>query len=296
MGKILVSGLVNLETSAKVDRFPIEYSPIDYPFFGVETCVSGVGFNVAKALKTLGSKADLISEIGDDLGGEMVVSQAKKDGIDPSHLLVCPGCKTAESVVLVDKEGKRKIYCDLKDLQEKEPLTGRDIDLEKYSLAVLTNINFNRRLLDEAKGKGIIIATDVHLISSLDDSYNRDFMEKADILFFSNEGILGREGDFMREVFGRYHNEIIVCGCGKEGALLYIGKADRFHFEKAVAPRGIVSTVGAGDALFSAFLHFYNKGLNPEECLHKAVLFAGVKISEAGGSSGFISEQELASL
>lgn len=296
MGKILVSGLVNLETSVKVDRFPIEYRPIDYPFFGVETCVSGVGFNVAKALTTLGSEVDLLSQIGDDLAGEMVVSQAKKDEIDPSHLLVCPDHKTAESVVLVDQEGKRKIYCDLKDLQDKEPLTESDVSLEKYSLAVLTNINFNRRLLGAAKARKILVAADVHLVSSLDDSYNRDFMEKADILFFSNEGIIGREGDFMKEVYERYHNAVIVCGCGKEGALLYIGKENRFHFEKAVAPRGVSSTVGAGDALFSAFIHFYNKGEKPETCLHKAVLFAGVKISEVGGSNGFVSEQELASL
>ena len=30
---VLVSGLVNVETSVKVRKFPIEYYPIDYPFF-----------------------------------------------------------------------------------------------------------------------------------------------------------------------------------------------------------------------------------------------------------------------
>lgn len=29
---ILISGLVNVETSVKVRRFPIDYYPIDYPF------------------------------------------------------------------------------------------------------------------------------------------------------------------------------------------------------------------------------------------------------------------------
>ena len=47
---ILVSGLLNTETSAQVRGFPISYYPIDYPFFGVSTAVSGVAFNIAKAL------------------------------------------------------------------------------------------------------------------------------------------------------------------------------------------------------------------------------------------------------
>lgn len=47
---ILISGLVNVETSVKVRRFPIDYYPIDYPFFGVESHVAGVAYNIAKAL------------------------------------------------------------------------------------------------------------------------------------------------------------------------------------------------------------------------------------------------------
>jgi ribokinase len=33
MSKILVSGLVNTETTVKIKEFPIPYFPIDYPFF-----------------------------------------------------------------------------------------------------------------------------------------------------------------------------------------------------------------------------------------------------------------------
>ena len=74
---------------------------------------------------------------------------------------------------------------------------------------------------------------------------------------------------------------------------MYLGKEDRLIYEPAVAPKGIVSTVGAGDALFSAFIHFYHQGYAIEECLKKSVLFAGIKISVSGGSNGFVSEKEL---
>jgi acarbose 7IV-phosphotransferase len=53
MNKIIVCGLTNIETTIKIDKFPIEYSPIEYKFFGVNSSISGVGYNIVKALKTL---------------------------------------------------------------------------------------------------------------------------------------------------------------------------------------------------------------------------------------------------
>lgn len=288
MKKILVSGLTNIETSLKVDSFPINYCPIEYPFFGVDTCVSGVGYNVAKAIKTLGGEVDLLSLVGDDLPGEMI----KKTLVDNHINYHFPYSlkQTPTSVVLVDKEGRRKIYCDLKDIQESEPL---ELNLDEYSIVALTNINFNRRLLSIAKERNIPIATDVHVLSNIDDEYNQDFLNNANILFLSNEAIRNNEEEFVRELYNRYHNDIIIVGCGREGAILYEGKDDKFYHKNAVAPKGVVSTVGAGDALFSAFIYFYNKGENVEKCLQKAVLFAGLKISSSGGSNGFVNEEDL---
>ena len=54
MARFLIAGLVNVETTLQVRQFPIEYYPIDYPFFGGNTAVSGVAFNIASALHTLG--------------------------------------------------------------------------------------------------------------------------------------------------------------------------------------------------------------------------------------------------
>ncbi|MBR0294328.1 MAG: carbohydrate kinase family protein [Bacilli bacterium] len=293
MKKILVSGLINIETSLKVGSFPINYSPIEYPFFGVENCVSGVGYNVAKALEVLGSDVDLLSIIGDDVNGEVIKTELKRNNIDISHLISYPNTKTAESVVLVDKDGKRKIYCDLKDLQDREPLDENVIQPNNYSLAVLTNVNFNRKLLEIFHKNRVTIASDVHVLSSLEDAYNDAFVKYSNILFLSNEAIIDREADFMKLIYQKYHNHIIVCGCGSQGALMYIGSEDKYYYEPAIAPRGIASTVGAGDALFSAFIHFYNKGMDLSNCLKKAVLFAGIKISSSGGSNGFVKEDEL---
>ena len=66
MKNILISGLVNTETTCRVRQFPIDYYPIDYPFFGVNTAVSGVAYTLAKAMTTLGDSVRLLSMTGDD--------------------------------------------------------------------------------------------------------------------------------------------------------------------------------------------------------------------------------------
>ena len=53
----------------------------------------------------------------------------------------------------------------------------------------------------------------------------------------------------------------------------------------------MVNTVGAGDALFSSFIHFYAKGLKPLDCLKRAEVFAAYKIGFDGASVGFIDEK-----
>ena len=71
-GTVLVAGLINLEVTLRVERFPVDYNPVNYPFFGVNSTVSGVGYNVAKALRTLGEPVVLLSLVGNDDAGALV--------------------------------------------------------------------------------------------------------------------------------------------------------------------------------------------------------------------------------
>ena len=59
----------------------------------------------------------------------------------------------------------------------------------------------------------------------------------------------------------------------------------------AVAVGEVVNTVGAGDALFSSFLHYYAKGYKPADALDRAQIFASYKIGFNGASVGFANEQ-----
>ena len=291
MAEILVSGLLNVETSAKVRGFPINYYPIDYAFFGVNTAPGGVGFNLASALKRLGSGITLCGLLADDFGGRYVLSELEARGIS-ADAVERTLSETPSSVVLYDESGRRQVYCDLKDIQERAYEFDPSL-INKADIVAATNINFSRPLLKLAKAAGKKLATDVHVLSDIGDGYNREFVEVADILFLSHEGIWGDRRAFISALEARYNNEIIVLGMGAEGALMYLRSENRFIEMPAFRADAAVNTVGAGDALFAAFLNYYGKGFSPEDALERAQMFAAMKIRVSGAARGFSTEAEI---
>lgn len=294
MAKILVSGLVNMETTVQVRQFPIPYYPIDYPFFGVNSAPSGVAFNIAKALTVLGDQIYLCSMTGRDFPAEYIRRELESLGIS-THGVVEQISQTASSVVLYDPEGKRQVYCDLKDIQEAAYPFSREL-VAPADLVAACNINFNRPLLHLAKAMGKTVATDVHVLADIDDDYNREFLECADIVFLSDEAIGDDYQGFLWTLIHRYDPAVLVLGRGSRGAALYVRGEDRMEEYPACHLGPVVNTVGAGDALFSGFLHYYAAGLSPREALCRAQLFAARKIMTSGAAQGFAGPEEMEKL
>ncbi len=296
MAKILVSGLINVETTLKVDSFPIAYSPVRYPFYGINSTVSGVGYNLTKALTILGDQVDFLSLIGADAAGNLVRAALNKDNLPSAKVLGHLGA-TAQSVILYDGSGRRQINVDLKDIQEQAyPPDTFNQAISICDLAILCNINFSRPYLQIARQRGCLVATDVHTISNLEDTYNRDFMQYADILFLSDENLQSPPEIIAREAMERFGNEIVVVGMGAAGALLASRQEAIITRFPAVKTRPVVNSIGAGDALFSSFIHFYLKSRDAESALQRAMLFASYKIGTSGAAEGFLTEAELEKL
>lgn len=293
MPKILVSGLINIETTLKIEGFPLPYFPVTYPFFGIQSAVSGVGFNLAKALTTLGDEVAFLSLVGRDLAGDQVRATLQRAGIPDGDVLAAVS-QTAQSVILYDRTGQRQIHVDLKDIQEQAYPVGRfEAAARGCDLVALCNINFSRPLLGQARGLGLQIATDVHALARLDDEYNSDFMAAADILFLSHEQLAVAPEEFARQLLDRYKPAVIVIGLGAEGALMCVRQDGFMGRFSAVKTRPVINTIGAGDALFSAFLHGYALSHDPYESLRKAMVFASYKIGAASAADGFLTQAEL---
>jgi ribokinase len=291
--QIYVSGMLNFEADLKVGNFPLHYYPIDYPFFDIDTSIGGSGYNISMALRNFNNDVTISGFVGKDRIGKLIIEDLKNKGFSTHHVHTDIN-DTPTNIVLFDNFGRRQVHCDLKNAQDlRLDWKKEKAAISKADLLVLTNINFNRPLLAEAKKLGKKIATDVQIITDVEDAFNKDFMEAADILFLTNDGLSCNYEDFLVEIYNRYHNEIIVLGEGTKGAMILDAKKRIIYHIDAVYTRPRLNTFGSGDALFSAFVNYYLKGWDSLKCLKYATAFASWKIGERGSSKGFLKNASL---
>lgn len=290
MMKILVAGLINCETNVAINEFPLEYEVNRFLFNETVTNVSGVGYNQAKALCVLGADVMFASLIGQDLIADMIKLQLKRDGMSTEYLLDTME-KTPQSVILYEKSGRRMSNTDLQAIQDHQ--YPKKLDLTDVTCAFVNNILFAKPLLLQCKEAGVPIISDLHSIETIDDVYNRPWLEAADILFLSDEKLPRDIEGFVRELVQRFPKQFVIVGCGKKGALMYEANTDSFFHQPIIEVGEVKNTIGAGDALCSSFTYFYFSGKSAKEALFYATYFAAYKIQYSGGAVGFIEASEV---
>ncbi len=125
------------------------------------------------------------------------------------------------------------------------------------------------------------IAADLQAIRSLDDPYALDWLTRASVVFCSAENLTVTPHAFARELLARGPARKVVVALGARGALL--ATTDRPpRTVAALAPRGVVDTTGAGDALFAGFLHSRLATGDPGQALDHAILVAGLTVGVPG--------------
>lgn len=287
--RAVVVGNVGLETSLKLDTFPLP-GVSSYQPGRLELNVSGVGYNVARALQVLGTSVRFASVVGADTVGRFIQAELQQRDFDTPYLHTA--VRSGRSLVVSDPTGARHVHTDLGGVAGAVyPPERFDEALEGCALAVLTNIGYSRPLLRRAQTAGVPVSTDLHAIRSLDNPYDRDFLEAATLLFFSGENLTDARRS-VTELRGRFDPEVVVASLGAAGALLSERGRETVHVPAFPAPQ-ILSTVGAGDALHAAFCHFWLQGERPEDALRLACAFAARKIAAGTGAQGFVGETEV---
>ncbi|WP_238434867.1 MULTISPECIES: carbohydrate kinase family protein [unclassified Frankia] len=279
-GPVVVAGVVNVQQTIPVDDFPVPYSPVRYLPHQLRVEASGVGLNVARTLRALGSSVVLATMAGADPAGALVRAELDRLGLLGDGV-VGTG-HTPTSAVLVDKAGARQIHTDLKDVPDAVyPPELFAWLLRGARLAVLSTVGFNRPLLTIAKDARVPIAVDVQTVTGVEDAYSQPWLNAAEILFCSAERLETDPAPFAAAALARFPARIVVVGLGAAGALLAVRDRPARRVP-AVAPFGVVDTTGAGDALFAAFLHSLLAGRDPDTAAERAVLVAGCAVGTPG--------------
>ncbi|MEX5635740.1 carbohydrate kinase family protein [Parafrankia sp. FMc2] len=277
---VVVVGVVNAQQTIPVDGFPVTQASVRYLPHGLRLGVSGVGYNVARALSGLGRPVRLATVVGRDAAGVLVRDELGRAGLAGAG--VVEDEHTAQSAVLVAPDGRRQISTDLKDLPGfPYPPAVFAALLPGARAAAISTIGFARGLLPIAAEAGVPIAVDLQATPGLQDAYARDWVERATVVFCSGENLTVPAERFARDVFALGRARVVVVGLGAAGCARFLpGKPPRAV--PAVAPFGVRDTTGAGDALFAGFLHYWLRSGDPDDAIDRAVLVAGWTVGFPG--------------
>ncbi len=294
MPRIVVVGVASLYLAAGVGEFPLERALRAVPDW-MRAGVAGSATHVAKVLTALGDEVRLCTLAGNDPAGLAVRADLRASGISGDG--VVDAGATSLGVALVAPDGSRLglPYTAMVNAVGYPAETFRRL-AAGADLAVLTRARFARPLISCAERLSIRIAVDVHLISDVNDTHSRPWMEAADIVFCSHERLPCPPEEWVTRVFARYPGcQVVGIGRGADGAVLGL-RDGTLVSAAAVAPRGVVNTSGAGDTLFASFLHGWLATGNPVGSLQSAVLHAGWRIGDPMPGAGSLTEAELSLL
>ncbi len=294
MSRFLVAGVTQIETIVRVDKIPVNYAPITSVNDSIFTEVGGDAYNESLALKWLGDEVTFMSVVGrnQDLG---IINPPDRKITLSTEYIVPQMNETPTEVVLYDKERKQQIFEDLKDLRD----VVYDMSMvtpivNSCDMMVLANANFCRPFAKVASEYGKPVAVNIRNYDPEKEIYNKDFLNPSKILYFSDDTLAEDPYEFIDRMAQTYGTEIIILGQGSEGLILFDrSKNLRVHY-KTVKTNEVVNTIGAGNALFACFLHYYMETGDSVNAIKNALLFASYKIGYMGTSNGFMTTDQLA--
>ncbi|MGC4000632.1 MAG: carbohydrate kinase family protein [Anaeromyxobacter sp.] len=248
---VVVVGNVGIDTNVYFHGRDIDWS-VEANFTRNLDNVGQAGGYTSRGYAQLGKRTAFIGYVGDDPMGRWVKDELARDGVDLSATFVDPA-GTSRSVNLMYQDGRRKNFYDGGGHMQLEP----DLDrcravLARARLAHFHLPNWARRLLPVARALGVRIAADLQDVVHWPDPYRQDFVDQADILFFSAANHPD-PSPLIRDVLRHRPELVVVSGMGARGCAL--GTRDGIRlFEPVRSETPVVDTNGAGDGLAVGFL------------------------------------------
>jgi acarbose 7IV-phosphotransferase len=288
---VAVVGNVGIDTNVYFYGHDIDFN-VEANFTENRDNVGQAGGYASRSYARLGKKTAFIGHVGDDYGGRFIRDELARDGIDTTALFTDP-TGTARSINFMYPDGRRKNFYDGKSHMTLVP----DLDLCRAMLAETRLAHFNlpnwaRWLLPAAKEYGVTIACDLQDVVRADDEYRREFVEAADILFFSavnHPDPTSLITQFLKAGSPR----IVICGLGARGCALGTPAGIRF-FGPVSLEAPVIDTNGAGDALAASFLSSYVlDGYSLEDSLRRGQIAARYTCTLKASSSALITPDQL---
>lgn len=257
--------------------------------------VGGAPFNVAVNAKQAGAKVGFIGRVGSDPLGAFLKRNAARANLDYLDVQTDPVRNTTIAfVTLTDGErdfaflrnGTADYFIDVKNLDLNAFSNLNVVHLGSLMLSESEGVVLANDIAEKAKAANKLLSFDVNFRTDLYQDFDAakkayaPFIEKADILKFSDDEILAFTGlsDINTAIDKVYRKDmLLLITMGAKGSKYVYNDLSGFILSDPVKP---VDTTGAGDAFFGAVLaNIDGKKLN------KQTIEAAVKAGNLSGAN-----------
>ena len=294
-------------------------SPVDEHVFytstqnpeSIKLSYGGDALNEACVLAKLGKKVQLISLLGDDDAGRMILHHLEQSHVSVDSIAVRKDVPTGVNLIFVEENGQRQILVSPKSCVRRLDLDDIRPELEKAapivsfaSIFISTALTIERMeiLFREIKESGRILTADVvnpKKGETLEDI--RCLMPYLDVFTPNDEEaarLTGQEDPTVSaRTFAEAGARISIVKCGGDGAVMAVrGKEDgEISVTKFPAVAGVhcVDTTGAGDTFAGGFLYGLCEGWDWKKCAAFASAAASCAVEAVGATEGLRSQEQV---
>jgi pseudouridine kinase len=265
----------------------------------VHTSAGGVARNIAENLARLGIDCRLISALGQDHHGQMLMRLCRDAGINMQYVHEFSSAPTSSYLALLDDSGDLHVAINdmgivdqltplrletQKAMLEQSSLLVVDCNLPPATLGWLANNSAGRPIFADTVSatKAIRLKPQLHAIHTLKAST----LEVAALV-----GQKARTQSELRAVARLLHAEgvqRVFISRGEDGVFYSAGDAQGVA-SLAGGKRAVVSTGGAGDAFLAGIAYAWLKDWDLQQALHFALTAADITLSSPGTNSPALS-------
>ena len=255
----------------------------------IRLCPGGVGRNIAENLARLGADVRMVSAVGMDPFGDIILRSCKDAGVDVSHIEIIPGARSSSYLVLTDSDGDM-----LAAVSDMHIIKNMNADFifrhaEAFDSAdvIVLDPNLSPECLDVLTSKWAHKPLFSDPISTTYAGTLKQFLPRLRMIKCNRqeaEVFAGMEIIDDKDV-EKAADRILSAGTGcavitlGSNGVFYKDK-DGLRLRKYHKPLEPVSATGAGDSFTAAMVYGFLNRMSPEESLELAMRAAEITIMD----------------
>lgn len=284
------------------------FGEVLWDVFPSDKKIGGAPLNVALRLQNFGIDTTIISKVGNDDNGNVLVDYIDKNNVSTDFIQVDKDYKTGEVTVLLDKNGSASYDINYPVAWDKIELTS----VMEQLVSATDVFIYGSLACRDITSKSTLISLLEHSIFNVFDvnlrkpHYNKgtvlELMQASNFIKFNDEEIVEICNFFSLPIdsletqiqsISEFTNTQQICVTrGEHGAILYIN--NKYYYNDGVKVK-VADTVGAGDSFLAGLINKLLHNEHPQKALDFGCAI-GALVASKNGANPIITELEIKKL